>query len=183
MSRKYKFDDKTGIYFISFAVVYWIDVFVRNEYKIILLNSWRSMMQNNSLDIYAWCIMPSHVHMIMSSREGRPESVVGEMKRQTSIKLRKAIQDNPQESRREWMLKMMEQAGTVNSNNSKFQFWQQHNQPTGLFSEHFFNQKLNYIHRNPVEAGFTDQPQHYLYSSARDYCGEQGLLEGVKVLY
>ena len=38
-------------------------------------------------------------------------------------------------------------------------------------------QKLDYIHNNPLKEGFVDQAEHYLYSSARDYAGEKGLLE------
>ena len=41
MSRKYKFRDQDKLYFVSFAVVYWIDVFIRNEYRHVLLDSLR----------------------------------------------------------------------------------------------------------------------------------------------
>jgi len=43
------------------------------------------------------------------------------------------------------------------------------------------DQKLNYIHENPVVAGIVEQAEHYLYSSARDYCGYPGLLK-IKLL-
>jgi len=43
MSRKYKFSDNDKLYFISFAVVYWVDLFIRKEYKDILLESWKYM--------------------------------------------------------------------------------------------------------------------------------------------
>ncbi|WP_255487935.1 MULTISPECIES: hypothetical protein [Pontibacter] len=39
MSRKYKFHHKEGLYFVSFAVVYWIDVFTREEYFALLTES------------------------------------------------------------------------------------------------------------------------------------------------
>jgi len=64
MSTKYKFRDQSKLYFISFAVVYWIDVFIRNEYKDILLDSWRYCQKAKGLELYAWCIMSSHVHMM-----------------------------------------------------------------------------------------------------------------------
>jgi hypothetical protein len=38
------------------------------------------------------------------------------------------------------------------------------------------DQKLNYIHNNPIEAGFVEKAEDYLYSSARDYAGMKGLL-------
>jgi hypothetical protein len=38
-------------------------------------------------------------------------------------------------------------------------------------------QKLDYIHRNPVEAGWVTEPEHYLYSSAVDYAGGKGMID------
>ena len=64
MSRNYKFRNPEGIYFISFAVVEWLDVFTRNEYKTILLDSLHYCQQNKGMEIFAWCIMSNHVHLI-----------------------------------------------------------------------------------------------------------------------
>ena len=75
------------------------------------------------------------------------------------------------------MLMMMEKAGSENKNNKGFQFWQQHNQPILLDTNEIMEQKLDYIHNNPVIAGFVDKQEEYLYSSARDYAGEKGLIE------
>lgn len=177
MSRKYKFRDSTKLYFISYAVVYWIDVFVRNSYKCELLESWKYCQKNKGLEIYAWCIMTSHVHMIIGIEQRKLESIVRDMKSYTSMRLRKAIQENPQESRKEWMLWMMERAGKRNTNNKDFQFWQQHNHPIELDSNYLMEQKLDYIHNNPVEAGFVELPEEWLYSSARDYAGGKGLID------
>ena len=177
MSRKYKFRDNEKLYFISFAVVNWIDVFVRNEYKYELLESWKYCIENKGLEVYGWCIMTSHVHMIIGSHENKLEDIVRDMKSYTSTKLRKLIQEHPQESRREWMLLMMERVGKQNSNNAGFQFWQQHNQPIELNTNDLMEQKLEYIHNNPVVSGFVDNPEEWLFSSARDYAGRKGLLE------
>jgi REP element-mobilizing transposase RayT len=90
MSRKYKFGDNDKLYFISCAVVYWIDLFIRNEYKEIMLGSWRYCQQKKDLEIYGWCIMTSHIHMIIGSEGRALAKIVGEMKRYTSGSLRKA---------------------------------------------------------------------------------------------
>jgi putative transposase len=87
----------------------------------------------------------------------------------TSRKLMKTIQDNPQESRREWMLWMFERVGKKNSNVKEKQFWQQNNQPIEIWSLKVFEQKLNYIHNNPVESGFVTDPIDWKYSSTRNY--------------
>ncbi len=69
MSRKYKFHDNDKLYFISFATVHWIDVFIREEYNQVLIDSWKHCQQNKGLEIYGWCIMTSHVHMIMEAEK------------------------------------------------------------------------------------------------------------------
>ncbi len=68
-------------------------------------------------------------------------------------------------------------AGEKNSNNKNFHFWRQDNHPEKLISNNFKDQKLEYIHKNPVEAGLVDNPEDYRYSSARDYAGDKGLLD------
>ena len=94
MSRKYKFSDQDKLYFISFAVVYWIDVFIRNEYKEVLINSWQYCQEKKGLEIYGYCIMTSHVHMIIGSHQDKMEGIVRDMKSYTSGQLKKAIQVN-----------------------------------------------------------------------------------------
>jgi putative transposase len=81
------------------------------------------------------------------------------------------------ESRREWMIWLFERAAKKNSRNTTHQFWQQDNHAEELFSNTFKDQKLDYIHQNPVVEGWVDEPVHYLYSSARNYQGKSGLLE------
>ena len=177
MSRKYKFGDSDKLYFISFAVVNWIDVFVRKEYKDVVLESWKYCQENKGLEIYGWIIMPSHVHMIISSKENKLEDIVRDMKSHTSTALRKGIKNHAAESRREWVTWMMERAGKENGNNNDWQFWQQHNKPIQLQSIEMFHQTLDYIHNNPVEAGFVDKAEDWLYSSARDFHGKKGLID------
>ena len=105
MSRNYKFHNPTGLYFVSFAVVGWLDVFTRNEYKDLLLDSLEFCQKNKGMEIHAWCIMTSHVHLIFRSIEKQnPELLLGDYKRFTSRSIIKAIQENPRESRKEFLL-------------------------------------------------------------------------------
>jgi len=169
MSRKYKFGDKTGAYFISFATVYWIDVFTREEYFGSIVESLDYCRKNKGMEIYGYCIMPSHVHLIFRSENGDPSSLIRDFKGFTSRKMLKVIEENPQESRKEWMLWMFERAGKKNSNVKFRQFWQQNNKPIEIWSFKVFEQKLNYIHNNPLETGFVTNPVDWKYSSARNY--------------
>jgi len=99
------------------------------------------------------------------------------MKGYSSQQLKKAIKENPVESRKEWMMWMMERSGRKNSNNGQWQFWQQNNKPIELLNPEMFYQKLNYIHDNPVKAGFVRKAEDWLYSSAIDFYGSKGLIE------
>jgi len=104
MSTKYKFRDQQQLHFVTFAVVNWIDLFIRNEYKDILLDSWRYCIQHKGLELYGWCIMTSHVHMIIGSHGDSLEDIMRDMKKHTSSALKTAIKNHPSESRREWIL-------------------------------------------------------------------------------
>lgn len=67
------------------------------------------------------------------------------------------------------MLYMFKKAGSKNSNVTEYQFWQQNNHPIELWSLKVFEQKLNYVHQNPVKGGFVTEPWDWKYSSAKNY--------------
>ena len=177
MGRKYKFHNHQKLHFVSFATVNWIDVFTRKIYCDIVVDSLRYCIENKGLELYAWCIMSNHMHLIIGTENGNLSNIIRDMKRHTSKQLLKAITENPQESRKEWMLWLFKRAGEHNSNNENYQFWQQNNHPIELSTEEMFDQRIDYLHYNPVESGAVTNPQDYLYSSAIDYYTDQkGLL-------
>ena len=92
-----------------------------------------------------------------------------------------AIKENPQESRKEWLLKQFEEAAEKSSNVKQYQLWRYDNKPIELWSNKVTDEKLNYIHNNPVEEGLVFKAEHYVYSSAIDYAGEKGLLDIVLI--
>jgi Transposase and inactivated derivatives len=177
MSRKYKFKNTEGLYFVSFATVYWMDVFVRDEYFGIVADSLDYCRKNKGMEIYAWCVMPSHVHLIFRAKENNPGILLKELKMFTSKQLQQAIADNVQESRKDWLLWMMERAGNKNSNVSNRQFWQQNNKPIELWSAEVIHQKIDYIHNNPVVSGFVTEAHYWKYSSAINYSGSKGVID------
>lgn len=182
MSRNYKFHNPRGLYFVSFAVVGWLDVFTRNEYKDLVLESLEFCQRNKGMEIHAWCIMTNHVHLIFRSLENqKPELLLGDFKRFTSRGIVKAIQENPRESRKEFLLDYFKKEASKSSNTTKFQFWRHDNKPIELWSNEAIQQKINYIHNNPVDEGIVFKLEDYKYSSALDYAGEKGMLEGVVV--
>ncbi|MGM0582204.1 MAG: REP-associated tyrosine transposase [Bacteroidota bacterium] len=158
MSRKYKFHNKEGLYFVSFATVYWIDLMVREQYFSILIESLDYCRKNKGMEIYCYCIMPSHLHLIFRAKENNPEKVLGRFKEFTSKQLQSAILENIQESRKDWLLWMLKRAGSKSSNVTGSQLWQHNNKPIELYSNAVIDQKVNYIHQNPVVAGFVKYP-------------------------
>ena len=76
MSSKYKFQDQRKLYFVSFSVVNWIDVFTRKYYRDIFLESLRFCQENKGLEIYAWCIMSNHVHLIIGTSQMPMQDII-----------------------------------------------------------------------------------------------------------
>jgi len=177
MSRNYKFHNKSGLYFVSFATVYWIDVFTREKYFTILAESIDYCRNYKGMELYGYCFMPSHVHLIFRASEDNPSEILRDLKGYTSKKLVKSIIDNPQESRNEWLLWMFEKAGKKNPTVKKYQFWQQHNKPIELWTPAVIKQKLDYIHNNPVVSGLVVNSEDWKYSSARNFEEDNTVLE------
>jgi putative transposase len=167
MSEKYKIH-QDGLYFLSFSVVGWIDIFTRRVYQEILIESITYCQKHKGLKIYCYCIMPSHVHFITCSENGSLTNILRAFKAHTAKELLNAIADNPQESRKEWMLKLFRYYGNKSSQKQQQQFWKHDNHPFYLFSEKVIKQKVDYIHDNPVEAGFVNRAMEWRLSSASE---------------
>ena len=175
MSKKYKFNDNDQLYFVTFTITNWADLFIRNEYKDIVLDSIRFCQANKDLEVYGWCMMTSHMHLIIGSKGNSLSNIMRDLKRHSSEMLHIAISKNAKESRREWLLDMFKQEG--GKYNNKFQLWQAESHPIALVTSKIAHQKLEYIHFNPVEAGFVKYTNAWSYSSAVDYNGGKGLLD------
>lgn len=169
MSRKYKFYNPEGIYFVSFATVFWIDVFIREIYFEKVTEALEYCRKNRGMKIYGYCIMPSHIHLLFKAEQSDPAELIRDLKHFTATSLIRLIKNNQQESRKEWLLWMFERAGKRSSKVTKYQFWQHHDQPIEIHSDKFFDEKLDYIHQNPVVSGFVSELQDWKYSSEKNY--------------
>lgn len=171
----YKITDQHGLYFLSFTVVGWVDVFTRKETKQIIIDSIKHCCDNKGLLIYGYVIMTNHLHLI--ARANDPEiglsEIIRDFKKFTSKEIIKWVNESNKESRKEWMQMVFKYHAKLNSNNSEYQVWQQKSRPKIIVHSRFAQQKLNYIHYNPVRAGYVDYPQDYPYSSYRDYYSEK----------
>ena len=176
MSEGYKIRDQKGVYYLTFQVVSWIDVFTRKVYRDIIIDSFRYCQEVKGLKIYAFVIMSNHIHCILSSGEQDLSTTIKEFKSFTSKKIIDTIETG-NESRKEWMLELFKTAAIKHKRNSNYQFWRHDNHPVELTSNKFIDQKPDYIHNNPIIAGIVEQPEDYLYSSARNYADMISILK------
>ena len=177
MSEKYKFTDPQGIYFVTTAIVGWVDLFTRWELKHVILDSLRHCQKEKGLVVHAWCLMPSHLHMIISTKQEPLPNIMRDFKKFTSKELVRTM-EGINESRKGWILELFSEVADHLERVSHYKVWQDGNHPELLFSAKFMEQKLDYLHSNPVADEIVDEPEEYRYSSARDYySNKKGYLE------
>lgn len=171
------FSDDYPAHFYTGTVVSWMDVFTRPMYCEIFLNSCNYCVEHFGLKIYAYALMTNHFHMLASSEERQMSKIVHSLKRFTAQSIIRAIEENPQESRKNWLLSGFRNCVKESERNLKHQFWKHENHPVALWSPERIGKAIDYIHFNPVKAGYVWQPQDWKYSSAIDYAGKKGLVE------
>lgn len=176
MSKVYTISDQDKPYFITATVVDWIDVFTRQNYRDIIIDSLKYNIENKGLIVYAYVIMSNHLHFIIQAKNGNLSDILRDFKKHTSKAILKMIIEEP-ESRREWMLDRFNKAKESHQRNTNFQFWQYGNHAEEIYSQPFFWSKIDYIHFNPVRAGIVKRPQDFIYSSANNYIDSVGLIK------
>ncbi len=175
----FKIRDQNAIHFLTFSVVQYVDVFTKEIYKDILVESLKYCQANKGLLIKGYIFMPNHIHLIVAAKEGfQLSNILRDFKKFTSRAIIKTIEASEIESRKSWMLWLFKKAGENNDRNTINQFWQQGNHPIECYTSEIFKSRLDYLHYNPVKAGLVWNPEDYKYSSAIDYLtNRKGLIE------
>jgi putative transposase len=176
---RYFIRDQQAVYFLTFTIVRWLDVFTRPIYKEVIVDALNYCIKNKGMKVHAWCLMSSHLHLIASARDGyRLSDIIRDFKKFTAKEVIRLIKEQP-ESRREFLLNAFEEEGLADKRITQYKFWKPDNHAIELvpWETNKMDQKLWYIHNNPVEAGLVQYPEQYLFSSARDYGDEKGLVE------
>ena len=177
MSHQYKAHTPDGLYFMTCTMVDWIDLFTRAAYKLEIIRSLKYCQQHKGLQLYAWCLMPSHLHLIAAAAEGlKLGPIMRDFKKFTAQNILKLINEE-NESRRDWMLQRFYYTGKFLSKITHYKFWQDGYHAIKLTSNDLMQQKLDYLHRNPVTDLTVAEPEHYVFSSASNYAGNGGLLD------
>jgi len=177
MSDKYKIHDHERPYFLTMTVVGWIDVFTRKNHKLMIVNALKFCQNHKDLEIFAWCLMSNHLHMI--ARAGGKQNlseILRDFKTHTSKMVIEQI-SNQEESRSGWMLAYFEHSGRYLKRIERYKVWQDGNHAEVIYSPAFFYSKLNYIHQNPVRAMIVSRVEDYWFSSARNYAERDALLD------
>ncbi|WP_207494491.1 REP-associated tyrosine transposase [Aridibaculum aurantiacum] len=188
MAYAYKIADGGAVYFLTITVNKWVDVFTRKTYCDIITESLNFCVEKKGLIIFGYVLMSNHLHLLVQARNEDLSDVLRDFKKFTSGTIVKAIEENKQESRRDWMLWLFKETGAEGK--VSFQFWKPDNNPEVCYQLTFMWQKLNYIHNNPVRAGIVQKAEEYVYSSAQEYVfGKQvgrvkvALLDSVQTTY
>jgi len=178
MGSQYAIRDDESIYFVTGTVVDWVDVFSRDEYCNIFVDSVNYCVNEKGLKVHGWVLMTNHFHGLFSSKEGFILSaIMRDILKFQSKNIVKSIAENERESRREWMMHRFEWNGKKHYSNTKYKFWHDDLHAIPIYDNNMLDEKLQYIHQNPVRAGKVAEAHHWLYSSAIDYVGGKGKIE------
>ncbi len=128
------------------TIVDWVDVFCRKEQRDIMVNALKYCIAEKGLNVYAYCIMTNHVHLIANCNEPfQLKDTIRDLKKYTSKAIIREIK-NGKESRRSWLLEKFENAGKKSVKNKTYKVWQTGNHAIELYNSKFSWRKVNYIH-------------------------------------
>lgn len=176
-SENYTIEDQHAVYFLTFTVTDWVDVYTRPVYNNIIPEALTYCRTNKGLKLYAWCLMTNHLHLVCQTESTfRMTDFIRDFKQFTAKKTLAAIQEI-RESRRDWMLYRFEYAGKYDNRITKYRFWQDTNHPVLLDNNFLIDQRIAYTHQNPVRRMIVEKEEDYLFSSARNYASLNALIE------
>ena len=155
-------DLKDRCYFTTSTVIDWISIFTKDEYFQIIINSLKFFQDNISLKIFGYVIMPNHIHLISQCND--MISFIKNFKGFTTYQIKELLKKD-----KNFRLYNLFKDSKDNTKRKKFRTWSYKNWPILVESDYFFEQKLNYIHENPVKKGYVKKAEDWKYSSARNY--------------
>lgn len=174
--NRYKIFDEKQLYFFTVTILHWIPVFTRKETVQIVLDSLTYLTENDSLKVQAYVILENNIHLI--SRSDNILKDISRFKRHTARKILNFLKYRNAKT----ILDQLKFYKKSHKNHREFQLWQEGSCPKLIKDEKRLNERIEYIHQNPVKRGYVDEATHWGYSSARDYDGKQGLINVEKGL-
>ena len=151
------------VLFFTATIVNWKNLLKPDKYKQIILGSLKHLVRYNRVVLYAYVIMPNHIHILWRILE---PNILSDVKRDflkfCSQKIKFDLEENHPEVLNYFLSKRKDR---------QYQFWQDRSYNTPLHNRDVVIQKLNYIHNNPLSKKWklVAAPEDYLYSSAKFY--------------
>jgi REP element-mobilizing transposase RayT len=170
---RYRIFETEFPYFMTCTIVGWLPVFTRPEAVQILFDCWRFLQQNKNFSLYGYVVLENHLHLIASAPR-----LSGAMKSFKMFTARQII-DLLERHAANVLLRQLRAHKLPHKTRSEYQMWQEGSQPKRIDNAEMMLQKLEYMHNNPVDRGYVDDPLHWRYSSARNYAGLHGLVDVV----
>ena len=162
LAQRFKVYENAYPHFVTCTVVHWIPVFCRDDYFKVLTDSLVYCIEHKGLLIHGYVIMPNHFHAICSKNDGCLSDTIRDVKRYTAISLSQKLKSD---GRHIWLIAMRRAGGIT----AQTKVWDDGFHPEQIQTEAFFIQKLDYIHKNPIRAGYVEDPCDWKYSSAAFY--------------
>jgi REP element-mobilizing transposase RayT len=158
-------------YFLTMTINNWLPVFTRPEAVDVVLSSWRYLVANREFHLHGYVILENHLHLVARSPE-LDKDIQG-FESYTAKRILEIL-EAANAQRLLSMLRLFKAAYKVQST---YQVWEEGSHPKRIESEDVMRQKLDYLHHNPVKRGYVDRPEHWRWSSARNYLGQPGLID------
>ena len=166
---RYKVVDPALPHFVTCTVLHWIPLFTRPATVEIVLDALRFLIADG-LQVYGWVILENHLHLVVQSHDLNRD--LARFKSFTAKQLLAYLKQHN-------VTQVLEQLAfykKAHKQRQEYQLWQEGSHPQWIQNPEMMRQKVEYIHQNPVVRGYVDQPEHWRYSSARSYLGQEGLL-------
>jgi len=168
-------DPTNALYFLTLTVVEWNFTFTSLPYFELVVESLGYCQKKKELRLLGYVIMPNHLHLITSGNERYALSdTLRDFKHFTALKIIKLL-EREEKSR---ILELFKRAASIHAKGREHKVWMDGNHPILIESVDFFLEKLSYVHDNPVRKGYVKNPEHWVFSSARNYLlGDSSVLE------
>jgi REP element-mobilizing transposase RayT len=163
------------LYFVTTTAVGRSPIFQRDVIKRIIVDSLYFMCSARNVDLYAFVIMPNHVHFLIRCSEIHP---LKDMMRDFKANTARLITRQYQAERNSQALDFLA-ASVTRPDRQQFKIWEDGYIAKNIFSAEFLKQKMDYIHCNPLQSHWSliENPDEYIWSSARFYLmGEPALI-------
>jgi REP element-mobilizing transposase RayT len=163
MRSRYRVHEPERVHFVTSTIVGWLPIFTSPACCQILVDAFAYAREHKGLCIHGWAIMDNHFHAVVAAPD--LSATMADLKKFTARQLLAQIEREG----RDWLLKLLRDERAAHKTRSKAQVWQEGFHPQAVHDDAMMQQKLEYLHNNPVRRGWVASPEHWRYSSAHEW--------------